>query len=564
MKIIKRDGRAVEYHKEKIKIAIEKANKEVRQTKRASEEDIKNIIDYIEELGKKRMLVEDIQDIIEEKLMKIGKYELAKKYIVYRYRRALVRKQNTTDETILGRIRNENKTIAQKEFSKDILLATTQRDYIAGEVSRDLTKRLLLPEKIVKAHEEGILYFHDTNYFVQPIFNSCTIHLEDMLEKGTIINGKKIKTPPDFYHACMVTMQIIIAVANNQYGEQYVILSCLGKYLKKSYDKLEKQIQDKYRQKIDEKILEEMVKERLKEEVKAGIQMIRYQINTTITINGKMPLVTLFLEIGKEEAYKRENAMIIEEIIKQIQEENERKPRFVYILDETNNLTGGLYDDLTKLAIKCSQKKGNPQYMLETNRPIEGKFDQGIVSINLPQIGIISEGKEEKFWEEFKERLELCKEALMCRHYALLGTKSDVSPIHWQNGAISRLKETQNIDSLLYAKYSTISLQYIGLRELVNLMKKEMSETQEEGEGTKFAIKVIKYLKEVINKWKKETNIEFILNSSAEIQKECYRFAKMDKEKFGIMKGVTDKDYYTNSYGEEKNQKILNFEELFS
>lgn len=349
MKVIKRDGRAVDYDREKIRIAIEKANKEVRENQRANKEEMDGIIEYIEELGKKRMLVEDIQDIIEEKLMKISKYELAKKYIVYRYRRALVRKQNTTDESILGFMRNEN-----------LLLASTQRNYIAGEVSKDLTKRLLLPEKIVKAEEEGMLYFHHADYFVQPIFYNAVINLADMLENGTVINKKMIETPKTFQVACIVTAQIITTIASYQYGEQLIDVMCLGKYVRKSYEKIKKEIQKNYKETTQEEI-ETIEQERIKEEIKAGIQTIRYQINTSIASNGKIPPVTFLLHLEKDDPYQKENVSIIEEIMKQTQEgmkdckgrqEKSVFPKLVYVVDENNNLTGGENDSLTELAIR--------------------------------------------------------------------------------------------------------------------------------------------------------------------------------------------------------------------
>ena len=595
MKVIKRDGRAVDYDRAEIEIAIDKANKEVKQKERATKEDIKEIINYIEELGKKRILVEDIQDIIEEKLMEIGKYELSKKYIVYRYTRALVRKQNTTDESILGLLRNENKELAEENSNKNTMLASTQRDYIAGEVSRDLTKRMLLPEKISKAHEDGILHFHDADYFVQPIFNCCLVNISDMLDNGTVMNGKMIESPKSFQVACTVTTQIIAAVASNQYGGQSVDIIHLGKYLRKSYNKFKKEIEGKYKNKIPADVIEGIVQDRLKAELKAGVQTIQYQINTLMTTNGQSPFVTLFLHLDKNDPYIKENAMIIEEVLRQRYEgiKNEAGvyvtpafPKLIYVLDEFNCLKGGEYDYLTRLAVKCSAKRMYPDYisakkMRENyegnvfspmgcrsflspwkdengNYKFEGRFNQGVVSINLPQIGIIADGDEDKFWKLFDERLELCKEALMCRHYALLGTKSDISPIHWQYGAVSRLAKGEKIDKLLYGGYSTISLGYIGIYELTKLMK-GVSHTTPEGHD--FAIKVMKHLKETVTRWKKETNIGFALYGTP-AESLCYRFARIDKEKFGTIKDVTDKGYYTNSYHVDVREKIDAFEKL--
>ena len=539
MKVIKRDGRAVDYDRAKIETAITKANEEVKPKERATKAEIKEIITYIEELDKKRILVEDIQDIIEQKLMEIEKYELSKRYIVYRYTRALVRKQNTTDETILGIIRNENKELAEENSNKNTMLASTQRDYIAGEVSRDLTRRLLLPEKIAKANEDGILHFHDADYFVQPIFNCCLINIADMLDNGTVMNGKMIESPKSFQVACTVTTQIIAAVASNQYGGQSVDMKHLGKYLRKSYNKFREELEEKYKGKLSNDIIESIVQDRLKSELKAGVQTIQYQINTLMTTNGQSPFVTLFLHLEDGDPYIKENAMIIEEILRQRYEgiKNESGiyvtpafPKLVYVLDGCNCLKGGEYDYLTKMAVKCSAKRMYPDYISAKkmreiydgnvfspmgcrsflspwkdengNYKFEGRFNQGVVSINLPQIAIIANKDEEKFWKLLDERLELCFEALMCRHYALLGTSSDISPIHWQYGAISRLKKGEKIDKLLYGGYSTMSLGYIGIYEMTKAMK-GVSHT--DPEGHKFATKVMKHLQETTEKWKKET-----------------------------------------------------------
>lgn len=595
MKVIKRDGRAVDFDREKIMVAVSKANKEVKTKERASIEEIKESILYIEDLAKKRILVEDIQDIIEQKLMEIKKYELAKRYIVYRYTRALVRKQNTTDESILGLIRNENKELAEENSNKNTKLASTQRDYIAGEVSRDLTKRMLLPEKISKAHEDGILHFHDADYFIQPIFNCCLINIGDMLDNGTVMNGKMIESPKSFRVACTVTTQIIAVVASNQYGGQSVDMIHLGKYLRKSYNKFKEEIENKHKGKIKKKIIEELVQERIKEELKAGVQTIQYQINTLMTTNGQSPFVTLFLHLDKDDPYIKENAMIIEEILRQRYEgiKNEEGiyvtpafPKLVYVLDEFNNLTGGEYDYLTKLAVKCSAKRMYPDYISakkmrenyegnvfspmgcrsflspwkdkEGNYKFEGRFNQGVVSLNLPQISIIADGDEEKFWNLLEERLELCKEALMCRHYALLGTSSDISPIHWQYGAIARLNKGEKIDKLLMDGYSTLSLGYIGIYETTKLIT-GVSHTTEE--GRKFALELMKKLNDTVKKWKKETGLGFALYGTP-AESLCYRFARIDKEKFGTIKDVTDKGYYTNSYHVDVREKINAFDKL--
>lgn len=595
MKIIKRDGRVVDYDRQKISTAIEKANQEVKGRQKATKEEIKEIIEYIEDLDKKRMLVEDIQDVIEEKLMEIGKYELAKRYIVYRYNRALIRKSNTTDESILGLIRNENKELAEENSNKNIVLASTQRDYIAGEVSRDLTNRLLLPEKIVNAHKDGILHFHDADYFVQPIFNCCLINISDMLDNGTVMNGKLIESPKSFQVACTVTTQIIAAVASNQYGGQSVDMKHLGKYLRKSYNKYTQQLQEKYKGKLANDVIAELVEDKVKAELKSGVQTIQYQINTLMTTNGQSPFVTLFLHLEENDPYIKENSMIIEEVLRQRYEgiKNEAGvyvtpafPKLVYVLDEHNCLKGGKYDYLTKLAVKCSSKRMYPDYISakkmkeiyegnvfspmgcrsflspwkdeEGNYKFEGRFNQGVVSINLPQIAIIADGDEEKFWKLLDERLELCKEALMCRHYALLGTQSDISPIHWQYGAIARLAKGEKIDKLLFGGYSTISLGYIGIYEMTKLMK-GVSHTTPEGHD--FALGVMKYLKDKVAQWKKETNIGFALYGTP-AESLCYKFARIDKERFGTIEDITDKGYYTNSYHVDVREKIDAFDKL--
>lgn len=595
MKIIKRDGRAVDYDRQKIVVAIEKANQEVRRSERASKEDIKLIIEYIEDLDKKRMLVEDIQDIIEEKLMELNKYELAKKYIVYRYTRALVRKQNTTDESILGLIRKTNTEVMEENSNKNAIIASTQRDLIAGEVSKDLTKRMLLPEKITKAHEEGILHFHDADYYLQPIFNCCLINIGDMLDNGTVMNGKLMETPKSFQVACIIATQIIASVASSQYGGQSVDIKHLGKYLRKSYNRFKKELIDEYKDKLSEELIEELTQTRLKTELKQGVQTIQYQINTLMTTNGQTPFVTLFLNLEKDDEYIKENAMIIEEILKQRYQgiKNEKGvyvtpafPKLIYVLDEHNCLKGGEYDYLTKLAVKCSSKRMYPDYISAKKMrenyegnvfspmgcrsflspwkdengkyKFEGRFNQGVVSINLPQIGIIADGDEEKFWRILDERLGLCKEALMCRYYSLIGTSADVSPIHWIYGAIARLQPGEKIDKLLKGGYSTLSLGYIGIYEVTKAMK---GVSQTTPEGREFALRVMKHLNETTAKWKKETGLGFALYGTP-AESLCYRFARIDKEKFGSIQDITDKGYYTNSYHIDVREKIDAFSKL--
>ncbi len=580
MQVVKRDGKFAEYDRTKIAVAIGKANAEVEEKERASEKEIKEILDFIEHKGRKRMLVEDIQDIIEERLMAYGHYELAKKYIIYRFTRALIRKANTTDEAILGLIRNSNKDLMEENSNKNALAASTQRDLIAGEVSKDLTRRILLPEKIAKAHDEGVLHFHDADYFIQPIFNCCLINIGDMLDNGTVMNGKLIESPKSFQVACTITTQIIAAVACSQYGGQSVDIRHLGKYLRRSKEKFRKHYEEIFPDITGEE-MEKLLADRIQEELRAGVQTIQYQINTLMTTNGQSPFVTLFLYLDKDDEYIEENAMIIMEILRQRYEgiKNEKGvyitpafPKLVYVLDEHNCLKGGKYDYVTELAVKCSSKRLYPDYISakkmrenyegnvfspmgcrsflspwkdeKGNYKFEGRFNQGVVSINLPQIALAAEGDEEKFWKLMDERLQLCFEALMCRHNALKGVKSDVSPIHWQYGAIARLDKGETIDKLLYGGYSSISLGYIGLYEVTKLITGEPQTTPK---GEEFALRVMNRLREATDKWKAETNIGFALYGTP-AESLCYRFARIDKEKYGTVKDVTDKGYYTNSY----------------
>ncbi len=589
MKVIKRDGRRVEYDRNKIVLAIQKANEEVEAHEKVSEEKIYNIVASIENRGFDEMQVEDIQDIIEQKLMAEKKYVLAKTYIIYRYTREMVRKANTTDESILSLIKNSNKDVMEENSNKNATVASTQRDLIAGEVSKDLTKRMLLPEKISKAHEEGVLHFHDADYFLQSIFNCCLINIGDMLDNGTVMNGKLIESPKSFQVACTVVTQIISAVASSQYGGQSVDIRHLGKYLRKSREKYKKHYMEKYKDQIPAGLMEQFIDDRLHDELRSGVQTIQYQINTLMTTNGQSPFVTLFLNLEKDDEYIEENAMIIEEILRQRLEgiKNEKGvfvtqafPKLIYVLDEHNCLNGGKYDYITKLAVKCSSKRLYPDYisakkMRENyegnvfscmgcrsflsawkdengNYKWEGRFNQGVVSLNLPQIGLIARGDKELFWQLLEERLALCFEALMCRHYALEGTLSSVSPIHWQYGAIARLGKNETIDKLLHDGYSTISLGYIGLYEVTKLMT-GVSHT--EPEGLEFALKVMKRLRSATDTWKENTGIGFGLYGTP-AESLCYRFANIDKKRFGDVKDITDKGYYTNSYHVDVREKI--------
>ena len=588
MKVIKRDGSTVDFDRSKIIKAISKANEAVDIEDRVSDKQIESIVDEISRRHRTRLLVEDIQDMVEEKLMEQQKYRLMKAYILYRYERALVRKANTTDDSILSLIKNANKDVMEENSNKNARTASTQRDLIAGEVSRDLTRRILLPEYISKAHDEGAIHFHDSDYFVQPIFNCCLVNIKDMLDNGTVMNGKLIESPKSFQTACTIVTQIIASVASSQYGGQSVNVAHLGKYLRRTKEKYEKQCDELFGDENPEEKAK-IVEMRLKDELKAGVQTIQYQINTLMTTNGQSPFVTLFLYLDEKDEYIEENAMIIEEILRQRYKGIKNEvgvyitpafPKLVYVLDENNNLTGGKYDYLTKLAAKCSAKRFYPDYIsakqMRANYEgnvfspmgcrsflspwkdengeykFEGRFNQGVVSINLPQCGILAKGDEKKFWEILEERLQLCFDALMCRHNALLGTVSDVSPVHWQYGAIARLDKGEKIDKFLFGGYSSISLGYIGLYEVTKLVK-GVSHT--DPKGTEFALKVMNTLREHCEKWKKETNIGFALYGTP-AESLCYRFARIDKERFGTIKDVTDKGYYTNSYHVDVREEI--------
>ncbi len=595
VKVIKRDGRVVNYDGAKIITAMKKANHEVHLQDQITDQKMKEIECMISKMTRSQIQVEEIQDLIEHSLVQEQKYELAKKYIIYRYKHALMRKANTTDESILSLIRNDNKELAEENSNKNTLLASTQRDYIAGEVSRDLTKRVLLPDKIVEAHESGAIHFHDADYFLQPIFNCCLINIGDMLDHGTVINGKLIETPKSFRVACTVTTQIIASVASNQYGGQSVDLIHLGKYLRYSREKFRRKAKKELDSSFSDEQMEQIVSVWTKEELQAGVQTMQYQINTLMTTNGQSPFVTLFLHIDENDPYIEENALIIEEVFSQRYQgiKNEKGvyvtpafPKLVYVLDEHNCLKGGKYDYLTKLAAKCSAKRMYPDYisakkMRENyegnvfscmgcrsflspwkdengNYKFEGRFNQGVVSLNLPQIALIAKGDEETFWNLLDERLQLCFEALMCRHRALLGVRSDTSPIHWQYGAIARLQKGETIDKLLKDGYSTLSLGYIGIYETTVLMRK-CSHT--EPKGREFACQLMHRLREAADQWKAETKLGFALYGTP-AESLCYRFARIDKKRFGEIKDVTDKGYYTNSYHVDVREKIDAFSKL--
>ena len=595
MKVVKRDGKIVDFDMQKIVNAVRKANAAVPEEQRIEDGRIQDIAEYVKRHNRGRLLVEDIQDMVERQLQEAGRYDLAKAYIIYRYQRALIRKANTTDESILTLIRNANKDVMEENSNKNAVMASTQRDLIAGEVSKDIATRIMLPAKISEAHRKGVLHFHDLDYFIQPIFNCCLINIGDMLDNGTCMNGKLIESPKSFQVACNVMTQIIASVASGQYGGQSVDMKHLGKYLAKSREKIRARLLQDMEGKCSEELLEKALQSDLKAELRAGVQTIQYQINTLMTTNGQSPFVTLFLHLEEDDPYINENAMIIEEVLTQRLEgmKNEAGiyvtpafPKLVYVLDEHNCLKGGKYDYLTHLAARCSAKRMYPDYISakkmkenyegnvfspmgcrsflsawkdETgNYKFEGRFNQGVVSINLPQVGIVAKGDEKFFWEELDRRLQLCFEALMCRHNALLGTKSDVSPIHWQYGCIARMKKGEVIDPLLNSYYSTLSLGYIGLYEVTKLVK-GVSHTAKEGED--FALRVMKHLRATTDRWKKETGLGFALYGTP-AESLCYRFARVDKEQFGTIEDVTDKGYYTNSYHVDVRENINAFDKL--
>ncbi len=586
MKIIKRDGSVVEYNSEKIKLAISKANNEVHKKEKASKEDIDEIITYIEELDKPRILVEDIQDIIERKLMELDKYELAKKYITYRYTRALVRKANTTDQTIKELIEGESEYWNTENSNKNSKIVTTQRDYLAGITSTDITRRFLLPEDIVKAHDEGIIHFHDADYFAQNALHNCDlINLEDMLQNGTNINGVMIEKPHKFLTAMTIATQIITAVTSSQYGGATVTMAHLAPFVRESYNRYLKKYQNR---KLPKEQCQQFAKEDVQKEISDGVQTFQYQVNSMTTTNGQAPFLSVCLYLGETTEYKEELAMIIEEMLKQriLGMKNEKGvyitpafPKLLYVLEEDNIKENSKYWYLTKLAAECTAKRMVPDYISEkkmlelkkdkngngncypcmgcrsfltpyvdpeTNKPkYYGRFNQGVVTINLVDIALSSGGDEDKFWRIYEERLELCHKALKLRHERLAKATSDVAPILWQHGALARLKQGESIHPLLHGGYSTISLGYAGLYECVKYMTGN-SHT-DGGKGKEFALKVMQKLNDKCKEWKNIEDIDYSVYGTP-IESTTYKFAKCLKQRFGEIKGITDKGYITNSY----------------
>lgn len=585
MKVIKRDGHIVDYCPEKIEIAIKKANEEVQEEDRVSDTQIKNIIKYIESLKKRRILVEDIQDIIEMRLMTLNKFALAKEYITYRYTRELVRKSNTTDLSIKELIDGESDYWNTENSNKNAKVVTTQRDYIAGITSTDISRRFLLPEDIVKAHDEGIIHFHDMDYFAQNALHNCDlINLEDMLQNGTNINGVMIEKPHRFLTAMTIATQLITAVNSSQYGGATITMTHLAPFVRESYNRF----LDKYKKrKFTKAQCEKYAKEDLAKEITDGVQTFQYQINSMTTTNGQAPFLSVCLYLGETDEYKEELAMIIEEILKQrtMGMKNEKGvyitpafPKLLYVLEEDNIHEDSKYYYLTELAAKCTAKRMVPDYISEkimkklkvdkngngqcfpcmgcrsfltpyvdsNGKPkYYGRFNQGVVTINLVDAALSSDKDMDLFWKIMDERLELCHRALQARHKRLSKVTSDVAPILWQHGALARLGKGESIHELLHHGYSTISLGYAGLYECVKYMTGH-SHT-DGGKGKEFGLEVMRRLNAACNKWKEEEDIDYSVYGTP-IESTTYKFAKCLRERFGKIKGITDRDYITNSY----------------
>ncbi len=585
MKVIKRDGHMVDYIPEKIEIAINKANQEVEEEDKISPTQIHNIVKYIERLGKKRILVEDIQDIIELKLMSIGKYELAKKYIKYRYTRELVRKANTTDLAIKELIDGENEYWNTENSNKNAKIVTTQRDYLAGITSTDITKRFLLTDEIVQAHDAGIIHFHDADYFAQNALHNCDlINLEDMLQNGTIINDVLIEKPHRFLTAMTIATQIITAVSSSQYGGCTVTLTHLAPFVRDSKNAYIK----KYRARgLTEEQVQQFAMEDLKKEITDGVQTFQYQVNSMTTTNGQAPFLSVCMYLNETEEYKEELAMLIEEVLKQRIQGMKNKmghyitpafPKLLYVLEESNITPDAPFYYLTELAAKCTAKRMVPDYISEkimkqlkidangegqcypcmgcrsflttyvdkSGKPkYYGRFNQGVVTINLVDVSLTADKDMDIFWKVFDERLELCHRALQIRHKRLASATSDVAPILWQNGALARLDKNTSIHDLLHGGYSTISLGYAGLYECVKAMTGK-SHT-DNAEGKAFGLAVMQRMNDKCKQWKEEEDIDYSVYGTP-IESTTYKFAKGLKERFGVIKGITDRDYITNSY----------------
>lgn len=608
MKIIKRNGQEAIFDEVKITNAIIGANKEVVETERLSEEEIDNItndIKYKCQKMKRALSVEEIQNLVEDELMKLNAFSVARKYITYRFQRALARQSNTTDEQILSLIECANEEVKQENSNKNPTVNSVQRDYMAGEVSKDLTRRILLPEDIVKAHDEGLIHFHDADYFSQHMHNCDLVNLEDMLQNGTVISETMIEKPKSFSTACNVATQIIAQVASSQYGGQSITLSHLAPFVDVSRQKFRSEVKEEFKAigiELDDEKINALAEERLKKEITKGVQTIQYQVVTLMTTNGQAPFITVFMYLNEvpEGRLRDDLAMIIEETLKQRMKgvKNEKGvyitpafPKLIYALQENNSEPDSQYYYLTELAARCSAKRlvpdyisekvmkelkvdqnGNGQcypsmgcrsfltpYIDENGKPkYYGRFNQGVVTINLVDVACSSKRDMNKFWQIFDERLDLCYRALMCRHERLKGTPSDVAPILWQHGALARLKKGETIDKLLYGGYSTISLGYAGLYECVKYMT---GKSHTDPSATPFAIEVMQHLNDACAKWKEKENIDFSLYGTP-IESTTYKFAKCLQKRFGKIKGVTDKNYITNSYHIHVTEHINAFDKL--
>ena len=608
MKVIKRNGSEVDFDITKIIAAITKANDVVEESERMTPMQIRRIAESVD-LACQKMnrspSVEEIQDLVEKQIMAHGAFEVAKRYITYRYTRSLVRRSNTTDEKILSLIECCNEEAKQENSNKNPVVNSTQRDYMAGEVSRDITNRILLPPDIVEAHNEGIIHFHDSDYFAQHMHNCDLVNLEDMLQNGTVITGTLIERPHSFSTACNIATQIIAQVASNQYGGQSISLTHLAPFVQVSREKIRRQLQEEMQEvkaDITEEQLSNMVEKRLRDEIRRGVQTIQYQVVTLLTTNGQAPFVTVFMYLNeaKNEQEKHDLALIIEEVLQQRYEgvKNESGvwvtpafPKLIYVLEEDNIYENSEYYYLTRMAAKCTAKRMVPDYISEkkmlelkvdkngeghcytcmgcrsfltpyvdeNGKPkYYGRFNQGVVTINLVDVALSSGGNLERFWKIFDERLELCHRALMCRHNRLKGTPSDVAPILWQYGALARLKKGETIDKLLYNGYSTISLGYAGLCECVKYMT---GTSHTDPKATPFALEIMKHMNDACEKWKAEHNIDFSLYGTP-LESTTYKFAKCLQKRFGLIPGITDKNYITNSYHVHVTEKINAFDKL--
>ena len=608
MKVIKRNGSEVDFDITKIIAAITKANDVVEESERMTPMQIRRIAESVD-LACQKMnrspSVEEIQDLVEKQIMAHGAFEVAKRYITYRYTRSLVRRSNTTDEKILSLIECCNEEAKQENSNKNPVVNSTQRDYMAGEVSRDITNRILRPPDIVEAHNEGIIHFHDSDYFAQHMHNCDLVNLEDMLQNGTVITGTLIERPHSFSTACNIATQIIAQVASNQYGGQSISLTHLAPFVQVSREKIRRQLQEEMQEvkaDITEEQLSNMVEKRLRDEIRRGVQTIQYQVVTLLTTNGQAPFVTVFMYLNeaKNEQEKHDLALIIEEVLQQRYEgvKNESGvwvtpafPKLIYVLEEDNIYENSEYYYLTRMAAKCTAKRMVPDYISEkkmlelkvdkngeghcytcmgcrsfltpyvdeNGKPkYYGRFNQGVVTINLVDVALSSGGNLERFWKIFDERLELCHRALMCRHNRLKGTLSDAAPILWQYGACARLKKGETIDKLLYGGYSTISLGYAGLYECVKYMT---GKSHTDPSATPFALEIMQYMNTACKKWKEEHNIDFSLYGTP-LESTTYKFAKCLQKRFGIIEGVTDKSYITNSYHVHVTEEINAFDKL--